>query len=181
MISIYLIIAIICGLLLIIMAAMGGLGDFDAGIDMDMEADVGYGDFGGAGISPLSIPILLCFGALFGCAGVILEELQFDTMLTPVLAIIISLLITGIIFLILIKIFIKSQGTTEVNLSDLVGLVGETTMPTRPGTPGQVMVITEERGRTLVSTVSEIDIPTNTNVKITAVVGTSVRIEKEVK
>ena len=175
-ISMYLLIAIVCGVLLLAMAAMGGLGDFDADFDVDADVDVGYGDFGGAGISPLSVPLLLCFGALFGSAGVVFEELQYGVFEVPLYSVIVATAITSILFVILVKFFVKAQGTTEIKLKDLVGMTGETTMPTKPGVPGQVMVITDERGRTLVSAVSDIDIPTNSDVKIIGLVGTSLKI-----
>lgn len=176
-ISIYLLIALICGVLLLIMAAMGGLGDFDADFDVDVDFDAGHGDFGGAGISPLSIPILLAFGALFGSAGAIFEDLgEYSALEVPLYSVIVATAITSILFVILVKFFVKAQGTTEVRYQDLVGMTGETTMPTRPGTSGQVMVVTEERGRTLVSTISDIEIPTNSEVKIIGVVGTSLKI-----
>lgn len=175
-ISIYLLIAIICGVLLLAMAAMGGLGDFDADFDVDADFDAGHGDFGGAGISPLSVPIILCFGALFGSAGVVFEELEYGAFEVPMYSVIVAAAITSVLFIILVKFFVKAQGTTEVKYKDLVGLTGETTMPTKPGTSGQVMVVTEERGRTLASTISDFDIPTNTEVKIIGVVGTSLKI-----
>jgi membrane-bound ClpP family serine protease len=175
-ISIYLLIALICGILLLVMAAMGGLGDYDADFGTDTDFDVGHGDFGGAGISPLSVPILLAFGALFGSAGVVFEELQYGVLEVPLYSVIVATAITSILFVILVKFFVKAQGTTEIKFQDLIGMTGETTMPTKPGVPGQVMVITEERGRTLVSTVSDVDIPTNSDVKIVGMVGTSLKI-----
>ena len=176
-ISIYLLIAIICGVLLLIMAAMGGLGDFDADFDVDVDFDAGHGDFGGAGISPISVPILLAFGALFGSAGAIFEDIgQYSALEVPLYSVIVATAITSILFVILVKFFVKAQGTTEIKLKDLVGMTGETTMPTKPGVPGQVMVITDERGRTLVSAVSDVDIPTNSDVKIIGLVGSSLKI-----
>ena len=71
-ISIYLVVAIVCAIVLIIMAIFGNVFgdvdlDADSGVEFDFgEGDVGYGDFGGPGISPLSVPILLIFGTFFG-------------------------------------------------------------------------------------------------------------------
>jgi hypothetical protein len=61
-------------------------------------------------------------------------------------------------------------------MRDLVGKDGETTMPIKPGSPGQIMVVTEERGRTLVQAVSDVDIPTNAMVSIVEVVGNGVKV-----
>ncbi len=181
-ISFYLIIALVCGLLLIVMAAMGGIGDMDmdmdmdVDVDMDMDMDIGHGDFGGMGISPLSVPVILTFATLFGGFGAIFEGMEYDVYIVPMYALGIAAAITALIFIILVKFFIKTQATTQVNLKDLIGMEAETTMPIRPKAPGQIMVITEERGRTLLSAVSDVDIPTNTMVKITGVVGIGVRV-----
>jgi len=85
MISVYLIIAIVCAVLLAVTVALGGLidhvdfggHDFDiGGHDVDMggvDAGGDYGEFHGPGISPLSLPIMLAFGTTFGCVGALLE------------------------------------------------------------------------------------------------------------
>ena len=186
-ISIYLIIALVCGLLLIIMAAMGGFGDadvdFDAGIDMDLDidggVDVGHGDFGGTGISPLSIPVLLIFGTMFGCSGAILEAIgQMDALWIPLVSIIVATIITAITFVAIVKIFVQSQGSTAVGMSDLVELEGLVTIRITKEEPGQIVATTEKRGRVTASAVANEDIPTNSQIKITGVIGNSVRVEK---
>jgi len=176
---IYLIIAIVCGLLLIAMAAMGGLGDSD--LDMgggDADMDIGHGDFGGTGISPLSIPILLIFGTMFGCTGGILEALDWDVYLTPIVALIVSGLVTGITYVIMVKVFVKSQGSTAVGLADLVGLSGIATIRITEKEPGQIVVATEARGRVTAPAIAKIEIPTNSQIKVVKVVGDSVLVEK---
>ncbi|MDO9536853.1 MAG: NfeD family protein [Thermoplasmata archaeon] len=179
-ISFYLVVAIICAVMLIIMAAFadfGGDAGFD-GVDMHLDtgADAGFGDFHGAGISPLSIPIILVFGTLFGAFGAVFEDMEMNTILVPTLSALIGVAITAVIFVLLVKVFVKSQATTQVHIKDLVGSDGETTMPIKPGSPGQIMVITEERGRTLVSAVSEVDIPTNAMVNIVGIAGNGVKV-----
>ena len=179
-ISLYLIVAIICALLLVVMAAFADFGG-DAGVDgvdlhLDSGADAGYGDFHGAGISPLSIPVILVFGTIFGAFGAFFEDIDLNMILVPTLSAIISAAITSVIYVLLVKVFIKSQATTQVHIKDLVGKDGEATMPITPGSPGQIMVITEERGRTLVSAVSDVNIPTNAMVTITGVLGNGVKV-----
>jgi membrane-bound ClpP family serine protease len=183
MISIYLIIAIICGLLLGITAAFADFsGDMDVDtsvdihVDTGVDADLGYGDFHGAGITPLSIPVVLVFGTLFGATGTIFEAMRYDVLTVPILAVIIATVITAIIYVILVKVFVKTQATSTVNIRALVGEQGETTMPITPESPGQVMVITDARGRTLLSAVSDSKIPTNTVVEITGVEGNAVKV-----
>ncbi|MBU4032010.1 MAG: hypothetical protein KKH41_07895 [Candidatus Thermoplasmatota archaeon] len=190
-ISFYLVMAIICAVMLIIMAAFADFGS-DAGVDgvdmhldtdasgvdmhLDSGTDTGYGDFHGAGISPLSIPIILVFGTLFGSFGALFEDQVTNIILVPTLSALISVIITAIIYVILVKVFVKSQATTQVHIKDLVGKDGEATMPISSSSPGQIMVITEERGRTLVSASSDVDIPTNAMVTITGVLGNGVKV-----
>ena len=186
-ISVYLIIALVCGLLLIIMAAMGGIGDtdvdFDAGLDVDLDidadVDVGHGDFGGTGISPLSIPVLLIFGTMFGCTGAILEAIgEMGELWIPLVSLIVATIITAITFVIMVKIFVNSQGSTAVGLSDLVELEALVTIRITKEDPGQIVATTDQRGRVTASAVAYEDIATNSQVKITGVVGNSVRVEK---
>ena len=185
MISIYLIIAIVCGVLLGITAAFADFGgdmdvDVDASVDVDIdasvEADVGYGDFHGPGITPLSIPVILVFGTLFGASGTIFEAMNYNVYVVPMLAVIIAVVITAIIYVLLVKVFVKTQATSTVILPELIGKEGETTMPIKTSAPGQIMVVTEARGRTLLTAVSDIDIPTNTIVEITGIEGNGVRV-----
>lgn len=183
-VSLYLIVAIICAVLLGITAVFADFGgdmdvDVDTSIDIDtgVDADLGHGDFHGAGITPLSIPVALVFGTLFGATGTIFEAMEYNVFMVPVFAVVVATVVTAIIYVILVKFFIKTQATSQVNVRALVGKVGETTMPITSNSPGQIMVITDERGRTLLTAVSDIDIPTNTIVEITGIEGNGVRVK----
>ena len=177
--TVYMIIAIVCGLLLIVMAAMGGLGDSDIDMGDGVDADIGHGDFSGTGISPLSIPILLIFGTMFGCVGGILEAMKWDEpVLTPIVGLIVGAAITAVTFVIMVKVFIKNQGSTAVGLSDLVGLSGIATIRITDKEPGQIMVSTEARGRVTAPAIAKVEIPTNSQIKVIEVVGNSVMVEK---
>jgi membrane-bound ClpP family serine protease len=177
--TIYLIIAIVCGLLLIVMAALGGHGDSGLDTGGGPDVDVGHGDFSGTGISPLSIPILLIFGTMFGCVGGILEALKWDqTALIPVMALIVSAIVTAVTFVIMVKVFVKSQGSTAVGLADLVGLSGIATIRITEKEPGQIVVSTEARGRVTAPAIAKEEIPTNAQIKVIQVVGDSVMVEK---
>ncbi|MEE8183648.1 MAG: hypothetical protein V3T94_05830 [Thermoplasmata archaeon] len=184
-ISIYLLIAIICAILLIVTVAMGGFagGDFDVeGPDLDLgglEGDVGYGDFTGAGISPLSLPIVLAFGTTFGGVGAVLEEMgYFHPWAIPFIAMLVGVLTAGVMFVVVLRVFVKTQTTTVVHPKDLVGEKGIVSVAIKPGRTGQVVVVTTERGRTLLSAIAEEAIPTDTAVTIEAVVGHSVRVKR---
>ncbi len=183
MISIYLVIAIICAILLAVMAAFADFGgDMDMDVDVDVDIDIdgvdgGYGDFQGAGISPLSGPIVLVFGTIFGGAGTIFEWMDLPFMLVPVLAVIVGVALTGVIFVMLVKVFVKTQATTQVKLSSLIGKDAETTMPIQPEESGQIMVLTEERGRTLLTATADVEISSNTVVTIIGLEGGGVKVE----
>lgn len=180
MISIYILIAIVCAVLLFIMVAAGDFGadaDFDVDLDVDADIDIGHGDFGGTGISPLSVPILLVFGTGFGSVGAILEVLEVDKLIVPVVATAISALITAVTFVVMVKVFIKTQGSTAVGMKDLVGKEGMTSIPIKKGEPGQIVVTTEVRGRIQASAVADQDIPTNTLIKVIGLSGDSVKVE----
>lgn len=183
-ISIYLLIAIICAILLIVTVAMGGFagGDFDVeGPDLDvggLEADVGYGDFTGAGISPLSLPIVLAFGTTFGGVGAVLEQQGWNSFIIPFIAMLVGVLTAGVMFVVVLRVFVKTQTTTVVHPRDLVGEQGIVSVAIKPGRTGQVVVVTTERGRTLLPAIADEAIPTDTAVTIEAVVGHSVRVKR---
>jgi hypothetical protein len=189
-ISIYLLIAIICAILLIVTVAMGGFtgGDFDAGGDFDVEGpdldlggfegDVGYGDFTGAGISPLSLPIVLAFGTTFGGVGAMLELAEVNIYVIPFIAMLVSVMTAGIMYVVVVKVFVRTQTTTVVHPKNLVGEKGIVSVAIKPGRTGQVVVVTTERGRTLLPAIAEEAIPTDTAVTIEAVVGHSVRVKR---
>jgi membrane protein implicated in regulation of membrane protease activity len=186
MISIYLIVAIICAILLAITAAFADFGgdmDAGAGMDLDMDTDVdagfGHGDFHGAGISPLSIPVVLVFGTLFGATGTVFEALEYNMYVVPIIAVIVATVVSAIVYVFLVRVFVKTQATTRVDMQALLGREGETTMPIKVGSSGQILVITEERGRTLLPAVSDADIPTNTVVEIISVVGNGVKVRQK--
>lgn len=184
----YLVIAIICAVILVAMAALGDFdtdADFDTDVDFDVDADAdvdighfdsGHGDFTGSGISPLSIPILLIFGTGFGAAGTILEALEYEPLVVPIIAGVVSAAVAGIMYVVMVRVFVRTQGSTAVGLQDLVGHEGLLTIRVDEGDPGQVVVVTEKRGRVTAPAVAAESIPTNTQVKVTGVVGDSVKV-----
>lgn len=195
-ISIYLIIALICAILLIVTVALGGLtgdvdvggGDFDvagpdfdvAGPDIDVGgADIGYGDFTGPGISPLSLPVVLAFGTTFGGIGAVLEQIGMDVFIIPVIAIFVSIAVAGGMYMLVVKVFVKTQTSSMVDMQALIGEDGTVTVAIKPGMTGQVLVVTEARGRTLLAAVADEGIPTDTTVRVTGIVGNGVRVERK--
>jgi membrane protein implicated in regulation of membrane protease activity len=193
-ISIYLIIAIICAVFLIVSIALGGFegdfdmdghdldvgGDFDVGgADIDAGIDVGHGDFSGAGISPLSLPIIMAFGASFGGVGALLEQAGFNVYMTPLVAIFVSIIMATALYFALTYLFIKTQATSSVSMRNLIGEQGTVSVAIKPGKIGQIVVVTDERGRTLLSAVADGPIPQDAVVEVKAIVGNGVRVERK--
>jgi hypothetical protein len=183
-ISIYLIIAIVCAILLIVMAALGGFGgahDMDmGGHDMDMgHYDAGHGDYSGSHLSPLSIPVLLAFGTTFGAVGAIMEDLGQDSLITIVVAIVFGVVMAGGMYALVYYMIFKSQATTQMKIDDMVGLSGLLTVGIKGGEPGQVVLNTEKRGRVPVPATAKADIESNSTVKVIGISGNAVIVEKE--
>jgi hypothetical protein len=143
------------------------MGDF-----ADVDHDAGIGE----GISPLSLPVLALFGTGFGGVGAIL-----DTLLWPIAAVvggalIAAALIAGGMYMVMVRVFVRTQASSDVVLPELIGQEANVTIPIGPGRTGQVMVITAARGRTLLSAISTEEIPTDAAVVIEGVAGNSVRV-----
>lgn len=184
MISVYLVIAIVCVILLVVMASLGGFGlDHDAGVgghDMDMgHYDAGHGDYTGSHLSPLSLPILLAFGATFGAVGAILTEVLFDEIWTVVAAVIIGIIVAGGMYGLVYVFLVKSQASTHISVNEFVGLEGLLTVAIRNKEPGQVVVNTEKRGRVPIPATANEDIESNTPVKVIGIAGDAVMVEKK--
>src|SRR3989442_3899967 len=193
---VYLTITLIFAILLIAMGVMGGLGgvfdihlDIGHGVDMGGAGDAGglghggggtdSGQFAGSGISPLSLPVLFVFGTFFGAFGTLLEITQaLPTIGVPFFAGVMAAVVTAIIYFVMVKVFVRSQATSEYRLTDLVGSPGEITIPVEPGTRGQVLVLTDAAGRTLISAVSSQSLKTGDRIQVKGVEGHSLLVER---
>jgi hypothetical protein len=177
--SLYLIITLICGVLMMIMFLFGDIGgDADVDLDIGDHAEIGFGD-PDVGLSPLSLPIVLMFGTSFGAFGYIFESAGLNQFIVPVASIIISLGVAGAMYVAVLKIFVRTQTSSDINLPSLVGHDAVVSIPVKEGSIGQVIVTTEERGRTILSAVSDEEIPTDSMVTITKVMGDGVFVKKK--
>ena len=193
---VYLTITVIFSILLIAMGLLGGLGGvFDIHLDIGHGLDLGgggidaggvghdvatdSGQFAGTGISPLSLPVLFVFGTFFGAFGTTLEVTQaLPPIGVPFFAAGFSAIITAVIYFVMVQVFVKSQATSEYRLKDLIGSAGEIMVPVGPGLRGQILVVTDAAGRTLISAVSEQSLKTGERVQIKGVEGNSLVVEK---
>lgn len=167
----YTLIMIIFFLFLIVVLVLGDIGDFfDIGADVDTDVDMG--------LSPISLPVIGAFGTAFGAFGTLFETLAYGPVLTAVLATGLAGLTAGGVWLLMLNVFVKTQAETRVKLEDLVGFKGQVSVPIRPGQPGQIVVITEARGRTLLQAIADDSIGTDEHVIVESVVGNSVKVKK---
>jgi membrane protein implicated in regulation of membrane protease activity len=82
------------------------------------------------------------------------------------------------VYFLMVRIFVETQATSEYRLKDLVGTRGEITIPASPGSRGQVLVVTDAAGRTLLSAVSDQSLNRGDRVQVTGVEGSSLVVEK---
>jgi hypothetical protein len=169
-VSIYTVIMFVFLIFLLIVVILGDIGDFldIGGADTDVDT----------GLSPVSLPVLGVFGTAFGAYGTLIETLALGSLLTAVLALALAGLTAGGVWLLMLNIFVKTQAETKVNLADIVGFKGQVIIPIKPGHPGQVVVITEARGRTLLQAIAEETIGTDEHVVVDSVVGNSVKVHR---
>ncbi|MEA3559138.1 MAG: hypothetical protein U9R75_07795 [Candidatus Thermoplasmatota archaeon] len=170
---VYLALGAISLALLILMLILGGfdleLGE--SGPDIDVGGGVGGGDMG-----MFSIPMILSFLALFGGIGAILTFVGMVPVFTPFISGGVSAIFATVIFLVmnhLLKIF---QSDSTVSYRKLVGQKGSVTIPIHPESEGQVVVVTKQRGRTLIPAVSRNKIPNNASIVVTGMRGDAVTV-----
>ncbi|MGQ0797093.1 MAG: hypothetical protein ACT4OI_04405 [Methanobacteriota archaeon] len=167
----YTLIMLIFFVFLVLVLILGDIGDFfDVGGDVGTDADTG--------VSPISLPVVGAFGTAFGAFGTIFEGIGYTPLLTAVLAVALAGLTAGGVWLLMFNVFVKAQAETRVNLEDLVGFKGQVSVPIRPGQPGQIVVVTEARGRTLLQAIADDGIGTDEHVIVESVVGNSVKVRK---
>jgi membrane protein implicated in regulation of membrane protease activity len=146
----------------IIAAVMGGLSHVDVpGVDIDVpgvdlhpgEADIHLDlpfahdvshdvDHPEVGLSPLSPITIATFITTFGGVGLIVNNL---TILAPVPGLLIAavsgLVLSGAMFLVYTRVFTAVQGSSEVQIGELVGLSGQVGAPIPEGKVGEVVLV----------------------------------------
>ncbi|MFO8050761.1 MAG: NfeD family protein [Thermoplasmatota archaeon] len=173
----YLVIGGMSLLVLIAMLIFGGFDlDMDVGPDVDMDLpldiDVDF-DAGGPG---LSLPIMLAFLAMLGGIGAILTFFDFNPIITPFIAAVGSLFLAVILFLVL-SYFLKTfSSDSTVKYRTLIGKEASVNIAIGKGSEGQIVLFTEQRGRTLIPAVSDRAIPSNASVMIVGVQGDTVKV-----
>ena len=178
-ISMYLLIAIICVILLGIFAALGGIADFDVdGGDIDVDVGEGFGDFGGPGVSPLSLPVILMWGTVFGSTGGMLESTDLNVYAIPAIAAIMGILGAALMFYALVKMSNMAQSDSAVDRKSLIGKDGEVWVPIKPDQPGKIVIETKERGRSIFTAMADEELGTGTPVEIIEIKTSGLKVKK---
>lgn len=174
----YAVIGAISLIVLIIMLVLGGLGSVDVDIDVpgiEVEGpNLDIGDGGSPG--PVSVPVILSFMSAFGILGAIMTYFKVHPAITPFLSAAASLILAGVLFLFTLYLFKRAQADSTISVPKLVGMEASVNVSIRGGKEGQVVLVTEQRGRTILPAVADRDIVENTRVRIVGVVGDAVKV-----
>jgi membrane protein implicated in regulation of membrane protease activity len=172
----------------------GGLSDVDLPqIDVDvpqidLPGDVTIGgpevpvaglDAPDVAVSPLSPITIASFITTFGGVGVLtLTVFGVDPRWSLLWATGIALVVAGVMFLFYSQFLIRSQASSEVKSSEIIGLEAEVMESIQPGKTGQVSYATKAgRMRSMARSVEETAIPRGELVRIVRVVGPIVIVE----
>lgn len=157
---------------LVVLVVLLLLGDFGGHFDVNFDGHVA------SGVHPLSIPVVAAFGTTFGGVAALVDTLELPLAAVVISGALSAGLMAGGMYFLLVRFFVRAQISSDVVIESLVGRQAEVTVPVGPGATGQVLVITAERGRTLIPAVSAEEIRTDAAVVIEGVVGNSVRVRK---
>ena len=174
---IYAAVGIISLVVLIGMLAIGGLDSLGLDVDMDLDVDAdmdGGGGPGGPGF--FSLPFILAFLSAFGGVGVLSLWAGVPNWISPIVAVGGAAFIIVIVFVVVQRFLEKFISDSTVVLSSLKGVKGTVSIPIRKGGEGQVVVLTPQRGRTILAAIASRDIKTNTKVVVVEVLGDVVKV-----
>jgi len=152
-------------------------GDVDipgAGIHLGgPDVPAGGLDSADVGVSPLSPITIASFVTAFGGIGVLATQFfKIDPRWSLVVATGGAAVLSGLMFLFYSQVLIRSQGSSEVKASEIVGLVAEVSVPIGEGATGQVSYSTKAgRMSSMAKAVDGREIPRGQLVKVVRVVG----------
>ena len=163
---------------LIVLLVLGGIDlDFGGG---DVDIDIGGHDLDvgvhGDGPGPFSIPIILSFTSSFGSMAAVLTWLEVHPVLTPVLAAVGAVIMATLLFYAMQIVFKQFTSDSTVQIGKQIGKKGSVMVPIYPGKEGQIVIFTEQRGRTLLPAVSDKPIKNNEKVVVVGRVGDTMKV-----
>jgi hypothetical protein len=173
---VYVAVAIIGILLLLIMALSGGLLDFGADLDLDIgDFDVDYEAPGAP--SALSLPVMLFTVTMIGAIGAILTFFDVVWYITVAIAVGGAIICAVGVFFLMSKVLTMMTANAVENIDRLKGLTGMVTVPIEAGKEGQVVFSSKKTGRFTVGATAKKDIPNDTIVVVTEIVGDIVEVK----
>lgn len=140
--------ALVAGLAWAAFVAISGHmgGDVDVGSGPDGDIDLGAGDLdvSDGGASPLSPITISTFVTAFGALGIVARYLfALSAIPSLVMAAVGGLVLAAAMFLFFSRFLIGSQGSSEVRVGHLVGLVGEVVTPIAAGGIGEIAIVAQ--------------------------------------
>ncbi|HLF06179.1 MAG TPA: hypothetical protein VI893_03220 [Thermoplasmata archaeon] len=166
-----LVMGIICGVLLIVMAMLGGL-DLGMDADTDIDADAAVGP------NALGIPTVLAVLSLFGLVGYAVTVSYGDIVLGVVVGLAGGILTGILLYLGLRYLFLTQEASSDLRFEDLIGKSGEVSIPISRDGAGQVVVISPVRGRIPVKATARDDLATGEMVTVVGVAGGGIVVER---
>jgi membrane protein implicated in regulation of membrane protease activity len=166
-----LVMGIICGVLLLAMAMLGGL-DLGVDVDTDVDADAGVGP------NPLGLPTILAVLSLFGLVGYAVTVSYGDIMLGVGVGVASGILAGSLLYLGLRYMFLSQEASSDLKLEEFIGKSGEVSVPISRDGAGQVVLISAVRGRTPVKATAKEEIHTGEMVTVVGVAGGGVAVER---
>lgn len=142
-------IGVLWALFVVFTGGLGGDADVDLGGDVDVpDLDVGGGidsfDAGSVDVSPISPITISSFITAFGAVGVITRQMfGASGPVSLVAAAVGGFVVAGAMFLFYSKFLIGSQGSSEVRIHQLVGLIGEVITPISENGVGEIAVVAQ--------------------------------------
>lgn len=126
----------------IFIVVTGGLGDVDVP-DLDVGGADAF-DAGSVDVSPISPITISTFITAFGAVGIITRQLfAMPVAFSLLWATLGGLLLAGAMFLFYSRFLIGSQGSSEVRVSQLVGLTAEVIASIPQGGVGEIAVVAQ--------------------------------------
>jgi hypothetical protein len=127
----------------IFIVVTGGLaGDVDVP-DLDV-GDLDAFDVGSVEVSPISPITIATFITAFGAVGIVSRQLfEVSGPVSLLLSTLGGLLLSGVMFLFYSRFLIGSQGSSEVRVSQLVGLTAEVTAPIPEDGVGEIALVAQ--------------------------------------
>jgi membrane protein implicated in regulation of membrane protease activity len=158
-------------------------GDVDIpGVDVHIggpDLPAGGIDAPDVSVSPLSPITIATFVTVFGGVGVLaLQLFEVDPRMSLLWATVSGLAVAALMYVFYSQVLIRSQGSSEIHRSDLIGLHGEVTVPIGETTAGQVSYRTKAGWMSsMARSVDGSTIPRGQFVRIVRTIGAQVLVE----